>query len=862
MLWASAIVDELARSGVRDAVIAPGSRSAPLALAFAAHPDIRDHSVIDERNAAFMALGLAKGGERPVAVLCTSGTAAANFFPAVCEADLSAVPLLLCTADRPVELRDSGAAQTMDQFALFGTHVRHFAQLPEATADASALRALRAAVCHAVARATMVLPGPVQLNIPFRKPLEPSEAVLERDQLPAAWSDAAFEAAHGRASGRAWTRYRERHAPDLVGEIGAELLAARRPLLIAGPMAGTGHRAALRRFARRFNLPVLAEAASNLRFGEDGDMYLSTADIILRNNELRTQLRPDLLLHIGGAATSSVMQRFIEELPDCPFITIGGAQRADPAHRCTLHALGDTATLLLDVLHALDSDGLHAEAAIDAGWIELLRAADAGARSALRERLDSSDELFEGKAVRAFTALLPEGTPLFVSSSMPIRDIETFVDTAPRDVELFFNRGVNGIDGILSTALGVAAARGVRCALIVGDVATLHNLNALCGAALSELPLLVLLLNNNGGEIFELLPVRDFDPAFTRHFLTPHGVDIAAALVACGAQHRRVNAWSDLPEAVAEGLSHRGVYVLELRSDIRASGAFRRALLHDLAARVPAAALPEMRAVPPPLVFRRSGGGSGTPVLLLHGFTRSMDMWNALSLDDKRVILRCDLPGHGASPSPDVALHPEYHTLEHTAERIEELLTRLSLPRVHLVGYSLGARCAMMYARHAPQRLASLTLVSGSPGMEDEALRARRRHDDAALAESIASEGLHRFVEHWTSMALLARNDASNASSRERLRQCSRGLAASLLGAGQGRQPALWDALAALDLPLLAVAGERDTAYVEHARRLEREAGATARIIPHCGHDVPVEQPEALSTALREFWKRVDDAHC
>jgi 2-succinyl-6-hydroxy-2,4-cyclohexadiene-1-carboxylate synthase len=209
-----------------------------------------------------------------------------------------------------------------------------------------------------------------------------------------------------------------------------------------------------------------------------------------------------------------------------------------------------------------------------------------------------------------------------------------------------------------------------------------------------------------------------------------------------------------------------------------------------------------------------------------------------------------------------VALWPEYYTLEHTAARVEELLTRLSLPRVHLVGYSLGARCAMMYARLHPLRLASLTLVSGNPGIDEEALRARRRDDDAALAASITSEGLHRFVERWTAMALLARNDASSTTRRERLGQRSRGLAASLLGAGQGRQPALWNALAALNVPMLAVAGERDAVYAEHARRLEREAGATARIIPHCGHDVPVEQADALSAALREFWKRVDGAHC
>lgn len=883
-LWAGIIAEELARSGLRHAVISPGSRSTPLVLALAAHPDITDHSVIDERSAAFYALGLARSTAQPVALLCTSGTAAANYYPAVCEADRARVPLLVLTADRPVHLRESGAPQTIDQVKLYGDRVRHFAESAQPEAAEVKLRALRATVCHAVAMTRSALPGPVHVNVPFRKPLEPAEPEYPADEVDDALLASGSPGIHGRANGHSWTRFTplagsdvQRRERDAGIALAADaLLRARRPVIIAGPDAeGADYADALLSFAAAFRIPVVAEAASQSRFRDTGGAtVIGTADLLLRSERFREWFRPDCILRTGGADTNAGMQRFMSSIGDLDVIQFApDARRRDPEHTVSQHLEAPVTATLRDIV-AL---ARHAVPAVQPDWTEGLRLADAAARAALPSALAEAGRGFEGAYVHAIGGLLPMGAALFVSSSMPIRDVETFLTTAEWPVDMLFNRGVNGIDGIVSTALGSARGRRGRTVLLTGDIAFLHNLNALYGEGLRELPLTIVLFNNDGGEIFELLPVRQMEPAFTRHFLTPQNADFRTLAEGMRIPCDTAGNAEDFAQLFRRTLDRPGVSLIEIRTDIRTSGTLRRAALRRIADAVDAdleklfareTVLPKgAKAATPSRVFptawRLLHGGSGAAAVFLHGFTRSGVSWEHICANlDGRRMFAVDLMGHGASPTPDQRLHPTVYDLEYAVDRIEEMCARFGIARMHLVGYSMGGRTAMAYAARYPHRLASLALISANPGIESGEDRGARRERDDALADRIMEIGLERFVEEWSAQPMFAAQREQDPAAwrramSDRMRQRAAGLASSLRGSGQGRQTSFWDALPALSLPVLVAAGERDGNYAAIAQRMGNVLpNAALRIYDAAGHDLLFDRPEELRRELLELWKR------
>lgn len=901
-LWSDIVAEELARSGVRHAVISPGSRSTPLVLALAAHPDITDHSVIDERSAGFFALGLARATGRPTVLLCTSGTASSNYYPAVCEADSAGVPLLLLTADRPVQLRDTGAPQTMDQVKLYGGHVRRFFESAQPEAAEDKLRALRATVCHAVAMTHGALPGPVHFNFPFRKPLEPMPPAHSADAVDESLLASGSPGIAGRADGRAWTRFFT-SAPgeysagpvDLgIAQAADALLRARRPVIIAGPDAeGASYADVLLTFAVRRGIPVIAEAASQLRFRtsqtksaratdvRDADAdppLLTTVDLLLRSEQFRAAFRPDCIIRTGGADTNAALQRFMEDLEDIDVIQLApDLRRRDPAHAVSIHVAGDVSASLAAMTMMMET----AVMGMEDGWKDGLLRADAAARAALPDALAEAGAGLEAGYVHVLGALMPAGSALFVSSSMPIRDVETFLPAAVTSFDVVFNRGVNGIDGIVSTALGTARGRGMRTVLLTGDIAFLHNLNAVYGEGLRELPLTIVLFNNNGGEIFELLPVRDFDPAFTRHFLTPQNADMRALAAGLGLAYSA----AESPEAFAgdfrASLSHDSVSVIEIRTDIRRSGELRRAVLKRVAGAVDraiggsaggdAASAPMVTPASAagasgrvfPLAWRMRTRGAGTTAVFLHGFTRSGTSWDRL-LDgiDGRRLCTVDLMGHGASPIPDAQLHEAAYDLAYAADRLEELFARLGLARVHLAGYSMGGRAAAVYASRYPHRLASLALISANPGIEDDAERSARRDRDDALAARILEQGLESFVREWSAQPMFAPQRTQDpaawrAAMHDRVGQRAAGLASSLRGSGQGRQAPTWDALAELEIPVLLAAGGQDGNYSDIAARLnERLRTGILHIFEDAGHDLLIDRGTELRTALEELWQQ------
>jgi 2-succinyl-5-enolpyruvyl-6-hydroxy-3-cyclohexene-1-carboxylate synthase len=548
--FALTLVDELARCGLRDAVLAPGSRSAPLALALAEDPRVRVHVHLDERAAGFFALGAAKQAGRPVAVLCTSGTAAANLHPAAVEARHAGAPLLLLTADRPPELRHTGANQTIDQLKLYGDAVRWFCEVgvPAAAGGAAAGRYWRAVAARGWAEALGPPAGPVQLNLPLDEPLVPPE--LGGTPAP------------GRAGGAPWT------APPAVvmrpptpGEVAALAAAVRRAprgLLVAGWGAGvTAHAADA--FAAASGWPVLADPLSGLR---RGPFAVGGYDLLLRAERFAAAHRPQLVVRAGAGPTSKVLAGWLDDRIPQVLLDPDGAW-PDPQRAAAQRLTADPSALLAAVAAALDGDPPGAGGAWRAAWAR----ADACAASAIARLLDGWDEPFEGRVARDLVACLPDGATLVVGSSMPVRDLDAY---APPRERLGFvgNRGASGIDGFVATALGVAALAPGPVAALCGDLSFLHDASSVLGAARRRPGVAFVVVDNDGGGIFSFLPQARLPAAlFEPLFGTPHGLDLTAVATAAGLPCRRVERAGELPGALAAALAGDGSSVLVVPSE-------------------------------------------------------------------------------------------------------------------------------------------------------------------------------------------------------------------------------------------------------------------------------------------------------
>jgi 2-succinyl-5-enolpyruvyl-6-hydroxy-3-cyclohexene-1-carboxylate synthase len=547
--FATALVDEWARAGVTDAVIAPGSRSAPLALALARDARIRVHVVLDERSAAFRALGIGLATGGPAVVCCTSGTAAANFHPAVIEASHARVPLLVCTADRPAELRDTGAGQTIDQTHLFGRAVRWFCEPGPPADEPGAGPTWRALASRAVAAASGSPAGPVHCNLAFREPLVPTGAPLVD--------------APGRADGTPWTRSTAGvRAPSaaVVARIAERVRANPRGLLVAGWGAGVAPETA-ERFAAAAGWPVLADPISQLRTGTHA---VSTYEALLRAPGFAGAHRPDLVLRIGAALTSKVATAWLD--PSVPQALVDPfGDWLDPHHAASERYAVDPDELLRAV-----TDELGAPRRSD--WLEEWQGTEAVARAAIDELLDASDGPFEGRIARDVAAALPGGTSVVVASSIPVRALEWCM--APRGgLRVLANRGANGIDGFVSTVIGIAGASTPAATVgLCGDLCFLHDVNGLLGAAA---PATFVVIDNDGGGIFSYLPPAGL-PEFESLFATPHGLDLVEVARAHGVHAERIDDAGKLVEAAVAPAD--GPRVLVVPVDRQASLDRHRAL--------------------------------------------------------------------------------------------------------------------------------------------------------------------------------------------------------------------------------------------------------------------------------------------
>jgi len=568
---ASTFAEELARGGLKRAVVSPGSRSTPLAVALWRQPEIEVTVIVDERSAGFFALGAAQASGEPVALLCTSGTAAANYHPAVCEADESALPLLVLTADRPPELRGVGAGQTIDQVKLYGSSVRWFCEVGTHLADDEGLLHYRSVAARALAGARgEIRPGPVHLNLPWREPLAPipvAGAVTATDPL----------ALHGR-EGRpltAVTRVDVEPSAFLLDEVAGHLGDAIAGVIVAGRQVDPELREPLAHLARASGFPILAEPTSQLRCGShDRSHVVASYDLLLREEHFARSVVPDLVIRFGEMPTSKPLRAWLaasgaDEIAIDPR---GGWN--EPTRRAAALLRADPTELAAGWATRLEKEPRPAPER----WLAAERTAQEAIEAALGTvpgsvETDAADaalgaagatRITEPALHRALGAAHRDGDLVYTASSMPIRDQEAFVATGAADALFLCNRGANGIDGLISSGIGAAAASGRPTTIITGDLGLLHDLGSLAALRHVDTPVRIVAIDNNGGGIFHFLPQQEAlaSDEFEGLLGTPRGVSTEKAAALFEVPHRHLTSLAELPDALAAGTS-----LIEIRTD-------------------------------------------------------------------------------------------------------------------------------------------------------------------------------------------------------------------------------------------------------------------------------------------------------
>ncbi len=568
---ASAFAEELARCGLRHAVISPGSRSTPLAVALWRQEEIETTVIVDERSAAFFALGAAQASGAPVAILCTSGTAAANFHPAICEADHAAIPLIALTADRPPELRGIGAGQAIDQIKLYGSSVRWFCEVGTHGADDEGLLHYRATACRAFAAARgEQRPGPVHLNFPFREPLAPlpgKNAVTATDPL----------ALSGRGDRplTGVTPIDMEPSQFLLDEVAAHIAEADIGVIVAGRQLDPELREPLAHLARVAGFPILAEPTSQLRWGPHDRSYVVTAyDLLLRDERFCETASPDLVLRFGEMPTSKPLRSWLSESGADQIVVDPLCDWNEPTRRAAALLRADPTELASGWAARLGEDR-----PAPAMWLRAERAA----REAIEAELNTVGSVTEPGLQQALGDAYGGGELVYTASSMPIRDQEAFLPSAAADVTFLCNRGANGIDGLISSGIGAAHATGKPTTIVTGDLGLLHDIGGLAALRDISTPVRIVVIDNDGGGIFHFLPQSQAldNTEFEALLGTPRGVDVAKAAALFDLPYRRIESPAEISDALAAGTG-----LIEVRTDRRENLELHRRIAECVAAAI------------------------------------------------------------------------------------------------------------------------------------------------------------------------------------------------------------------------------------------------------------------------------------
>ncbi len=569
VIWAEAFIDQLVRGGVRYACISPGSRSTPLALACAGKNELRSFVHIDERSGGFFALGIAKNIRKPVVLVCTSGTAAAEFYPAIIEAYQQNIPLIVCTADRPPEMIDCGANQTINQNNLYANHIRWFfdAGLPEPTPER--MRHIRVIARRSIKESNGLVKGPVHINFPFRKPFEPKNYtdIIDAVDLEPAMNGIADDIAPAETSVITST--------ESLNDLVSIARMYERGLIIVGP--GDFDEVFANRItemAAHLSYPILADGASQIRFGRhDKRMLFTHYDAYLKVGPFIETHAPDVIFQFGGTVSSKGLELFLNEQDAFKVHINPTGKWQDPSNYLKMVVQSDPGSFCAMMNDRFREEKLERSTN---KWLTDFLKAEERASTLRMNMIDCTESLFEGKILRATLEVIPEGSHVMVSNSMPIRDLDYFVSVMDKFIRIHTNRGASGIDGINSTALGIAATTKSPVYLITGDLAFYHDLNGLIASRKYDIPLTIILINNNGGGIFELLPISGYRDIFKDYFLTPHNLDFESFVRAYGGTHKIITSWDDFTSRLQNINSQPGLHVYEIRTDARASTDLRK----------------------------------------------------------------------------------------------------------------------------------------------------------------------------------------------------------------------------------------------------------------------------------------------
>ncbi|HKI78411.1 MAG TPA: 2-succinyl-5-enolpyruvyl-6-hydroxy-3-cyclohexene-1-carboxylic-acid synthase [Ignavibacteriaceae bacterium] len=581
ILWTETFVNELVSIGLKYVCISPGSRNTPLTLAYAQNKKIKSHIIVDERSCAFFALGLAKSSGSPVALVCTSGTATAEFYPAIIEAYQQRIPLIVCTADRPPELIDVGANQTINQNNLYRNHIRWFidAGLPEPTHRR--IKHIKATARRAYYESLIRSKGPVHINFPFRKPFEPEsytdtieKSLIEFSKKTEPGKENVFQNEIKNIADEKWFK-----------EIYKGIKKYSKGLIIAGPENyNPKFPEAVSRLADKLGYPIFADGCSNIRFGKHNkEKILSNFDAFLRSKKFSNKNKPEFILHFGRTITSKALDTYLEKCNAVRYMVNDFGDWFDPSNKSIASFDCKPYIFCQRMNEYLDNQVIKRK---PGNWLSLFLNADKTASGIKKKVIEKSPSLNEGRIIKELLDLLPQESHLMISNSMPVRDFDYFASNSDKRISIYNNRGASGIDGIISTALGINTANKPTI-LLTGDLAFYYDLNGLLAAKKYKIPLIIVLVNNDGGGIFEVLPVSDYGNTFKEFFKTPHGLDFSHFVKAYGGFYKKIKNWIDFKTSFQNSLKRNTFSVLEIKTDSSKSLKLRRKFWKEVSDKLP-----------------------------------------------------------------------------------------------------------------------------------------------------------------------------------------------------------------------------------------------------------------------------------
>lgn len=570
ILWTETFAEELVNLGVKYACISPGSRNTPLTIAFASNSKIKSYVLIDERSCGFFGLGLAKESNTPVVLVSTSGTATAEFYPAIIEAYQQHVPLIICTADRPPELLNCGANQTINQDNLYGNHILWYLNVgvPEPTPER--LKHIKSIARRAYAETNVINRGPVHLNFPFRKPFEP---FIYTDEISEEILNEVKKTEKENVSELKSNSLKSGNTSEL-SQIIKLLKTSRKTLFVVGPdYKNQEFINKCIELSSLLGIPVIADGASQLRSGKHfKDNIFTNFEGFLRSETYSQLLHPELLLHFGRTVTSKGLELFLDNYRGARYLINEFGDWYDPSNK-SLASLSIKPEIFCDVvLNELKNENI----IINENWLHLFKDAEVTAEAVKIDFIDTAEFPFEGRIIIETMQMMPENSALMVSNSMPVRDLDYFSPKIDKNIDIHFNRGASGIDGITSTALGISEASQKPTVLITGDLAFYYDLNGLLTSKKYNIPLVVILVNNNGGGIFEMLPISRYDDYFRDYFVAPHDLEFSHFVKGYGGTFINIVSWDEFKSAFQIALENKGLSVLQIITNSKYSADTRK----------------------------------------------------------------------------------------------------------------------------------------------------------------------------------------------------------------------------------------------------------------------------------------------